>query len=120
MKKLLTALVFVSVLSVSCSKEDVKVKTAGLVTTNVSTLIVTNLECANSAAVTADVKAKVDEVLKIQAEGNIVAETFCKTVVDLVVPQVVGVTLPTAWECKATAATESVTGLIKEKGCAKL
>lgn len=114
------ALVLVSVLSVSCSKEDVKVKTSALVTTNLSTAIVTSLECANSAAVTADVKAKVDDLLKIQAEGNIVAETFCKTVVDLVVPQLIGAALPVTWECKATTASASVTDLLKAKGCEKL
>lgn len=120
MKKLLMALVLLPVLFVSCSKDTFKAKTAELVTKNLSLAIVTNLECAKSEVVTADVKAKVDDVFKIQAQGNVVAETFCKTVVDLVVPQVIGATLPTTWECKATNATAAATDLIKSKGCEKL
>lgn len=119
MKKLILALVLVLPLF-ACSKQEVKVNTADLIVANLSTAISTGLECAKPDVVTADVKAKVYEVFKIQAQGNIVAATFCKTVVDIVVPQVIGVVLPKTWECKATNVDTKVTDLLKTKACDKL
>lgn len=119
MKKLLI-ITTVALSLVSCSKEVVKEKTAELITTNLSAAVVAQLECAKADVVTADIKAKVDDIFKIQAQGNVVAATFCKTVVDLVIPQVIGATLPVSWECKATSATSAVTDLLKAKACDKL
>lgn len=121
MKKLLlcSILGLMTLSMVSCSKEKVKTVTADLITTNLSEAIVTGLECAKADVVTADVKAKVDATFKIEAE-NAVAEAFCKTVVDIVIPQVLTATIPATWECKATNATETVTTLVKTKACEKL
>ena len=105
---------------VSCSKKEVVATTADLISSNLSTAVVSGLECAKADVVAADIKAKVDAAFKIQAQGNVVAATFCKTVVDIVLPQVIGVSLPKAWECKATVVEAKVTDLLKSKACDKL
>lgn len=113
-------IVMVMVALVSCTKQEVKTNAADLVATNLSTAISTGLECAKPEVVAADVKVKVYDLFKIQAQGNIVAATFCKTVVDIVIPQVINVALPKTWECKATNVDAKVTDLLKTKACEKL
>ena len=108
-----------ALLSVSCSKEDAKQKAADLVTSNVSNVLVTNLECSNADAVKADVGAQVNKLFKIEAEAASLGEAFCNSVVDIVVPQLVSAGIPATWGCTAAGATDKVVELAK-KGCAKL
>lgn len=111
--------IMMALLFVSCSKEDVKQKAANLVTTNVSNIIVTSLECTNADVVKSDVAAQVNKLFKIEAETASVGSAFCNTVVDIVVPQLITAGIPATWGCTATAATEDVVALAK-KGCDKL
>lgn len=120
MKRNLLIVALMCIAFTSCTKKEAISTTATLITSNLSAAIVNGLECAKPEVVTADIKAKIDEAFKIQAQGNIVAATFCKTVVDIVIPQVVGASLPVTWECKATMATTAVTDLLKTKACDKL
>lgn len=112
-------LALMSLLFVSCSKEDIKTKAANLVTTNVTNVVVTSLECTNADVVKADVAAQVNKLFKIEAETASVGATFCNTVVDIVVPQLIAAGIPATWGCTATAATADVVALAK-KGCDKL
>lgn len=117
MKKLLLMLV-VAISFASCTKEGIKTEASKFITENVSKVIVAELECAQVDAVKADVKAQVDKLLKINAETSFGA-SFCNSMVDLAVPQLIKSGVPATWECTAATATANVVELAK-KGCAKL
>jgi hypothetical protein len=117
--KMLFALIALTLLTVSCSKEDAKKKAADLVTTNLSNVVVAQLQCAQPDAVKADIKAKVDDLFKVQAQTDSVGSMFCNSVVEIIVPQLVQAGIPATWECTAANATDKVVELAKQ-GCAKL
>lgn len=110
---ILTALCYVAM---SCTKA--KETAADLVTANVSSVLVKELQCAQGDKVKADIKAGTDKLLNIQAETAkaSVSAAFCYTVVEILVLQVVNAGIPTAWECSAADASANVVELAK-KGC---
>lgn len=119
MKKSFVLVALMALLTVSCSKDEAKKKVADLVTSNVSSVLVTSLECANADVVKADVGAQVNKLFKIEAETASMGEAFCNSVVDIVVPQLITAGIPATWGCTAASATADVVELAK-KGCAKL
>lgn len=112
-------LIALSATLMSCTKEDAKKKLAKVLTANISETIIENLECSNSDAVKLDVGAKVDEMLKIEAQSSSIASQICGSMVELIVPQLIQSGLPAAWECSAEGATGNAIELAK-KGCEKL
>jgi hypothetical protein len=117
--KMLFALIALSLVLVGCSGKDVKQTAADLVTNNLSTVVVTQLQCAQADAVKADIKAKVDALFKVEAQTDSLGSAFCNSVVDIIVPQLVQAGIPATWECSAANATDKVVELAKQ-GCAKL
>jgi hypothetical protein len=117
--KMLFVMIALSLALVSCSGKDVKQGAANLVTDNLSSVVVAQLQCAQADAVKADIKLKVDALFKVEAETSSLGGAFCNSVVDIVVPQLVQAGIPATWECTAANATDKVVELAKQ-GCAKL
>ena len=108
---------------VACDKgsmDAVKRNIGDALTNATAPAIVTTLQCANEAEVRKDVKEAVYKVLKVEdLTEKSLASVMCKSVLDTVVPQLLGAAINPGWECSASDVQGTIK-MVTDMACDKL
>ncbi len=119
MKTILMLLALFLFVSCTNKSDPIKVITADLITTSLSNVIISSLDCTAIDIVKADTAIEVNKWFALQTNQKSIIGDLCKTTIADIVPLLIGSIIPMTWQCKQTKVDNLATTL-SDLACANI
>ncbi len=113
---------FIFVILSGCTTASIGCRVEKPLVDTLTPLIATQLQCSNSAAISADLTKLVGTIglcKPAQEEGKTLPAPICSFLADMVINNLASVAVPSAWGCTAQNAKDTLKAIVMS-GCSKI